>query len=96
MIRIRPFVSYPHFNEVSVEDNDAVRTLLAATELLQDIILSLNKKNKALESSTTTFVEEVFEDLQQTMSGNFVLLLYFLPIFLLCWCCFFLESYIMI
>lgn len=64
------------------------RTLLAATDLLQNEILSLNKKNKALESSTTAFVEEVLEDLQQTMSGNFVLLLYFLPIFLLCWCYF--------
>ncbi|KAJ8535999.1 hypothetical protein K7X08_034400 [Anisodus acutangulus] len=56
-------------NEVSVKDNDAVRTLLAEKELLQNEIHSLNKKNKALESSTEAFVEEVLEDLHQAKSA---------------------------
>ncbi|XP_059306640.1 uncharacterized protein LOC132058093 isoform X1 [Lycium ferocissimum] len=56
-------------NEVAGKDNDAVCTLLAEKELLQNEIHSLNKKNKALESSTTAFVEEVLEDLQQTNSA---------------------------
>jgi len=43
-------VACPTFpNEVSVVDNDEVRELLVEKELLQDRILSLNKKNRALE-----------------------------------------------
>ncbi|CAN4086735.1 unnamed protein product [Withania somnifera] len=54
-------------NEVSVEDSDAVSTLFAEKELLQNEIHSLNKKKKAFKSSTAAFVEEVLEDLQQTI-----------------------------
>ncbi|XP_019244155.1 PREDICTED: uncharacterized protein LOC109224062 [Nicotiana attenuata] len=56
-------------NEVSVKDNDEVCTLLAEKELLQNEVHSLNKKTKALESSTAAFVEEVLEDLQHTTSA---------------------------
>jgi len=43
-------VACPTFpNEVSVVDNDEVRELLVEKELLQNRILSLNKKNRALE-----------------------------------------------
>ncbi|XP_075110556.1 uncharacterized protein LOC107761151 [Nicotiana tabacum] len=78
-------------NEVSVKDNDEVCTLLAEKKLLQNEVRSLNKKTKALESSTTAFVEEVLEDLQQAKSGNFlfllVMFLYILVSFLLYFCC---------
>ncbi|KAM3380312.1 putative protein isoform X2 [Capsicum galapagoense] len=56
-------------NEVYVEDNDEIHTLLAEKERLQNEIHSLDKKNRALESSTAAFVEEVLEDLQQTVSA---------------------------
>ncbi|XP_033510765.1 uncharacterized protein [Nicotiana tomentosiformis] len=56
-------------NEVSVKDNDEVCTLLAEKELLQNEVHSLNKKTKALESSTAAFVEEVLEDLQHATSA---------------------------
>ncbi|KAF3637514.1 putative autophagy-related protein 3-like [Capsicum annuum] len=56
-------------NEVYVEDNDEIHTLLAEKERLQNEIHSLDKKNRALESSTAAFVEEVLEELQQTVSA---------------------------
>nr|XP_018626112.1 uncharacterized protein LOC104095664 [Nicotiana tomentosiformis] len=60
----------PFQNEVSVKDNDDVCTLLAAKKLLQNEVHSLNKKNKALESSTAAFVEEILEDLQHATFAN--------------------------
>lgn len=73
----------PFQNEVSVEYNDDVFIMLANKELLRNEVHSLNKK-KALESSTTTFVEEVLEDLQHATSANFLPVNY-VSIFYISW-----------
>lgn len=60
-------------NNIGEKDNDEVTALLVEKELLENEVHSLNNRNTALQNSTAAFVEEVLEDLHNSIYGTLLL-----------------------
>ncbi|CAH9147144.1 unnamed protein product [Cuscuta epithymum] len=69
---------------ISKQENDEIGALILKKELLQSEVHSLNTRNSDLQNSMAAFVEEILEDLQNSIHGTLLLCynnLYFPSIF---------------